>query len=91
MSQPGEKWVVALYDFDGKTEGELSFQLGDSILISWHVDAEWSCGRINSREGMFPRAFVESSSGMKLSQDRFDKMTYLNSLLSQVVIIGCSY
>ncbi|KAI4832956.1 hypothetical protein KUCAC02_015890 [Chaenocephalus aceratus] len=70
VSQPGEEWVVALYDFDGKTEGELSFQLGDSILISWHVDAEWSCGRINSREGMFPRAFVESSSGPQSSNNQ---------------------
>ncbi|XP_033986417.1 SH3 domain-containing protein 19 isoform X4 [Trematomus bernacchii] len=70
VSQPGEEWVVALYDFDGKTEGELSFQLGDSILISWHVDAEWSCGRINGREGMFPRAFVESSSGPQSSNNQ---------------------
>ncbi|XP_033941931.1 SH3 domain-containing protein 19 isoform X2 [Pseudochaenichthys georgianus] len=70
VSQPGEEWVVALYDFDGKTEGELSFQLGDSILISWHVDAEWSYGRINSREGMFPRAFVESSSGPQSSNNQ---------------------
>ncbi|KAJ4944890.1 hypothetical protein JOQ06_013429 [Pogonophryne albipinna] len=70
VSQPGEEWVVALYDFDGKTEGELSFQLGDSILISWHVDAEWSCGRIDGREGMFPRAFVESSSGPQSSNNQ---------------------
>ncbi|XP_010773844.1 SH3 domain-containing protein 19 isoform X2 [Notothenia coriiceps] len=70
VSQPGEEWVVALYDFDGKTEGELSFQLGDSILISWHVDAEWSCGRVNGREGMFPRAFAESSSGPQSSNNQ---------------------
>ncbi|KAI9525525.1 hypothetical protein NQZ68_006074 [Dissostichus eleginoides] len=70
VSQAGVEWVVALYDFDGKTEGELSFQLGDSILISWHVDAEWSCGRLNGREGMFPRAFVESSSGPQSSNNQ---------------------
>ncbi|XP_063739779.1 SH3 domain-containing protein 19 isoform X2 [Eleginops maclovinus] len=67
VSQPGGECVVALYDFDGNTEEELSFQQGDSILISRHIDAEWSCGRLNDREGMFPRAFVESSSGPQSS------------------------
>ncbi|XP_029290419.1 SH3 domain-containing protein 19 isoform X2 [Cottoperca gobio] len=69
-SQPGVEWVVALYDFRGNSNDELSFQQGDCILISRHVDAEWSCGRLNGREGMFPRAFVESSSGQQSSNNK---------------------
>ncbi|KAM3622995.1 uncharacterized protein V6R79_005775 [Siganus canaliculatus] len=57
------EWVVALYDFAGSAEDDLSFQEGDRILISRHIDAEWSCGRLNGREGIFPRAFVQSSTG----------------------------
>ncbi|XP_034544266.1 SH3 domain-containing protein 19 [Notolabrus celidotus] len=57
------EWVVALYDFAGNSEDDLSFQTGNRILITQHVDAEWSCGRLNGREGIFPRAFVESSTG----------------------------
>ncbi|XP_049900669.1 SH3 domain-containing protein 19 isoform X3 [Epinephelus moara] len=61
VSQSGVEWAVALYDYTGNSEDDLSFQQGDRILISQHIDAEWSRGRLNGREGMFPRAFVESS------------------------------
>nr|XP_029132058.1 SH3 domain-containing protein 19 [Labrus bergylta] len=62
-SQSSGEWVVALYDFVGNSEGDLSIQQGDRILITQHVDAEWSCGRLNGREGIFPRAFIESGTG----------------------------
>ncbi|XP_035516466.1 SH3 domain-containing protein 19 isoform X2 [Morone saxatilis] len=64
------EWVVALYDFAGNSDGDLSFQKGDSILITQHIDSEWSCGRLNGREGMFPRAFVESSAGQQSSNNQ---------------------
>ncbi|XP_062243564.1 SH3 domain-containing protein 19 isoform X1 [Platichthys flesus] len=60
-SQSSVDWVVALYDYGGSSEEELSFQQGDCILLTQHINAEWSCGRLSGREGMFPRAFVESS------------------------------
>ncbi|XP_030004832.1 SH3 domain-containing protein 19 isoform X1 [Sphaeramia orbicularis] len=68
--QSGLEWVVALYDFSGYSEGDLSFEQGDCILVTEHVNAEWSYGRLNGREGMFPRAFVESrtaSAGLQSS------------------------
>ncbi|GAA6228091.1 SH3 domain-containing protein 19 [Lates japonicus] len=61
VSQSSVQWVVALYDYAGKSENDLSFQQGDCILITQHINAEWSCGRLNGREGMFPTAFVEST------------------------------
>ncbi|XP_041642207.1 SH3 domain-containing protein 19 isoform X2 [Cheilinus undulatus] len=69
-SQSSVEWVVALYDFAGNSEGDLSFQQGDQILITQHVDAEWSCGRLNGREGMFPRTFVQSSTGQQSSNNQ---------------------
>ncbi|XP_047199951.1 SH3 domain-containing protein 19 isoform X1 [Hippoglossus stenolepis] len=60
-SQSSVDWVVALYDYSGRSEEDLSFQQGDCILLTKHINAEWSCGRLSGREGMFPRAFVESS------------------------------
>ncbi|XP_070683880.1 SH3 domain-containing protein 19 [Pempheris klunzingeri] len=69
-SQSSVEWVVALYDFAGSTDSDLSFQQGDCILITRHFDAEWSCGRLNGREGMFPRAFVESSTGQQASNNQ---------------------
>ncbi|XP_035493705.2 SH3 domain-containing protein 19 isoform X3 [Scophthalmus maximus] len=61
VPQPSVEWAVALYDYAGKSKDDLSFREGDRILITQHVDADWSCGRLDGREGMFPRAFVESS------------------------------
>ncbi|KAM7419467.1 hypothetical protein PAMA_016536 [Pampus argenteus] len=66
-AQATVEWVVALYDFAGKSDGDLSFQQGDSILITQHLNDEWSSGRLDGREGMFPRAFVQSSSGQQSS------------------------
>uniref|UniRef100_A0A8D3DZV9 SH3 domain-containing protein n=1 Tax=Scophthalmus maximus TaxID=52904 RepID=A0A8D3DZV9_SCOMX len=60
VPQPSVEWAVALYDYAGKSKDDLSFREGDRILITQHVDADWSCGRLDGREGMFPRAFVES-------------------------------
>ncbi|TNM85806.1 hypothetical protein fugu_008077 [Takifugu bimaculatus] len=63
------EWVVALYDFAGNSEGDLSFQQGDRIQISRHMDGGWSCGRLDGREGIFPTAFVESA-GPQPPEDR---------------------
>ncbi|XP_055013963.1 SH3 domain-containing protein 19 isoform X3 [Boleophthalmus pectinirostris] len=57
----GSEWVVALYDFSGNTEGDLSFQAGDRIFVTHHLDEEWSNGRLNGKEGIFPWAFVSNS------------------------------
>lgn len=59
--QSNVEWVVALYDYTGQSEDDLSFQQGDSILVIQHLDDGWSSGRLNGREGLFPRAFVETS------------------------------
>ncbi|XP_068607322.1 SH3 domain-containing protein 19, partial [Brachionichthys hirsutus] len=64
------EWVEALYDFAGNADGDLSFRRGDLILISKHIDAEWSSGRLDGVEGIFPTAFVKSSSGQPSSSSQ---------------------
>uniref|UniRef100_A0A3Q3IJ58 SH3 domain-containing protein n=1 Tax=Monopterus albus TaxID=43700 RepID=A0A3Q3IJ58_MONAL len=59
-SQFSVDWVVALHDYDGNSGEDLSFRQGDRILVTQYIDAEWSYGRLNGKEGMFPRAFVEN-------------------------------
>ncbi|XP_073670515.1 SH3 domain-containing protein 19 isoform X3 [Paramisgurnus dabryanus] len=55
----GVEWAVALYDFTAETEDDLPFQQGDRILVTAHIDDEWWSGKLNGREGVFPKAFVE--------------------------------
>uniref|UniRef100_A0A3Q2QF63 SH3 domain containing 19 n=1 Tax=Fundulus heteroclitus TaxID=8078 RepID=A0A3Q2QF63_FUNHE len=54
----GVEWVVAVHDYVAKTQDELSFQKDDCILITEHLNEEWSFGRLHGREGVFPRAAV---------------------------------
>lgn len=80
VSQSGGEWVVAQYDFAGNSEGDLSFQQGDYILITRHIDSDWSSGRLSGREGIFPRAFVQSCPGIisKKQSWRCNIITELN-------------
>jgi len=49
----------ALNEFQGESVDELSFSVGETIVTTGKVNDEWLLGRIGSREGMFPAAFVE--------------------------------
>lgn len=60
------EWAVALYDYAAKSDDELSFQQGDRILVTKHLNEEWSSGRLSGREGMFPRNFIEINTGIKI-------------------------
>ncbi|KAM9769593.1 SH3 domain-containing protein 19 isoform 2-T2 [Menidia menidia] len=64
------EWVVALYDYTAKAADDLSFQEGDCILITKHISEEWSCGMHSGREGMFPMAFVKSTTGPQPSKNK---------------------
>lgn len=68
LQAEGVEWAKALYDFSAETEDDLAFQQGDRILVTAHIDDEWWSGRLNGREGVFPKAFVEVATGeiMKL-------------------------
>ncbi|XP_051939588.1 SH3 domain-containing protein 19 isoform X1 [Hippocampus zosterae] len=69
-AQSSVEWALAQHDFDANAEDELSFKRGDCILVTRHVDAEWSCGRLNGKEGIFPKVFVESRMGPKLPTNK---------------------
>ncbi|XP_062372575.1 SH3 domain-containing protein 19 isoform X2 [Sardina pilchardus] len=61
-SKPDQaEWAEALYDFTAETDDDLPFQQGDRILVTAHLDEEWCSGRVNGREGVFPKAFVQFS------------------------------
>ncbi|KAJ8383200.1 hypothetical protein SKAU_G00039780 [Synaphobranchus kaupii] len=60
QSEPAEEeWVLALFDFNGQTEEDLSFKQGARILITKHVDSDWCCGKLDGKQGLFPKAFVQ--------------------------------
>lgn len=87
--QAGVEWVVALYDFAGNSEGDLSFQQGDRILISQHIDSGWSCGHLDGREGIFPTAFVESTGMTEILQILAIKTLFCRLIFTLWTISEC--
>ncbi|KAL6118324.1 uncharacterized protein ACO6RY_03143 [Pungitius sinensis] len=50
---------VALFDYEGEEDDELTFSQGDVIGLLQLVGAEWGRGQIHGRVGVFPLNFVE--------------------------------
>lgn len=51
--------AIAIFDFDGEAEDELTIRTGDEIRLLERVNDEWLKGKIESNEGIFPENCVE--------------------------------
>ncbi|KAK6494119.1 SH3 domain-containing protein 19 [Huso huso] len=49
----------ALFDFVSESEEELSFRTGDVITALESIDAEWFCGELHGKCGLFPKNYVQ--------------------------------
>ncbi|KAK4188992.1 hypothetical protein QBC35DRAFT_450747 [Podospora australis] len=56
-----EEFVVALYDFTGQGQGDLSFKEGDRIKIveKTQTDQDWWKGELNGVQGSFPANYCK--------------------------------
>ena len=60
LSDIPDQWVVALHDFPGQTAEDLWFQQGALIRVTQRVDADWTRGTLDGREGLFPTTFTHT-------------------------------
>lgn len=51
----------ALYDYAGTQDDELSFKVGEIIVLSGKDDEVWWKGTLDGREGVFPATYVEQA------------------------------
>ena len=51
--------VVAIYDYEAQGEEELNLKDGDIITVVMKEDSTWWRGKLDGKEGMFPRQYVE--------------------------------
>ena len=51
----------ALFSFHSETEGDLSFQEGDTVLVYWGQDNGWWFGSAGGQQGWFPESYVQVS------------------------------
>ncbi|KAF2678217.1 hypothetical protein K458DRAFT_423399 [Lentithecium fluviatile CBS 122367] len=55
------EYVIAMYDFDAHSEGDLSFREGDRIRVMKKTNSsqDWWEGEINGQRGSFPANYVK--------------------------------
>lgn len=50
---------MALFDYEGEEDDELTFSQGDTIALQELVSQEWGRGQIYGRVGIFPLNFIK--------------------------------
>lgn len=50
--------ATALYDYEGRTEKELTFKKGDGLIIFKQMSDDWWEGCHNGKEGYIPNQYV---------------------------------
>lgn len=50
--------ATALYDFKGRTDRELSFKKGDTLVLYTKASTEWWEGAFAGNEGLIPSNYV---------------------------------
>ena len=58
---------MALHDFQGQSEGELSFSSGQIVILLERINAEWLKGKSNNSVGIFPANFVQIEHDLPLT------------------------
>ncbi|KAH9916575.1 BAR-domain-containing protein [Epithele typhae] len=66
----GQKRVIALHDFAAGSTDELSFKVGDQIVVVSEVLDGWWMGELGGKRGLFPTTYTEiiNSSTTSLSK-----------------------
>jgi len=59
LIKPAPEKVRALYDFNGSSEHELHFKVGDIVVVLDKTDKSWWRGNLNGLVGYFPNNYVE--------------------------------
>lgn len=57
----------ALYNYDAKEPGDLSFKKGEIITVCRQIDQNWYYGELNGQDGYFPSSYVQVVSNFSSS------------------------
>ncbi|GFR63562.1 dynamin-binding protein [Elysia marginata] len=52
-------YAQVLYSFEAQGRSELSIQEGQIVTLIRHVDADWTEGEVDGKQGLFPTSFVD--------------------------------
>lgn len=67
----GEPYGIAMYDFNGETDEDLSFRTNDKIYLLKRLNEEWLLGKDRRGcEGMFPANYIDVKVPLREAQAR---------------------
>ncbi|XP_065141845.1 rho GTPase-activating protein 4a [Paramisgurnus dabryanus] len=49
---------VAMYDYTGRSQSELSFKQGDRLILHSQASSEWWRGEVNGTKGLIPNKYI---------------------------------
>lgn len=49
---------VAIYDYTGRSQSELSFKQGDRLILHSQASSEWWRGEVNGTKGLIPNKYI---------------------------------
>ena len=58
LTEPDLIEAVAQFDFQGRTERELSFKKGDVLIVYHQKSDDWWEGAFHGKEGLIPDKYV---------------------------------
>lgn len=58
LLEPDVMEAIGQYDFVGRTERELSFKKGDTLVVFKQVSADWWEGAYKGKEGLIPDKYI---------------------------------
>ena len=69
-------FVKATYDWTARGETELTFKVGDLILVEGQYDDAWWKGKLGDAEGFFPATYVRGLENIVVFDDDDDEPDY---------------
>ncbi|XP_041347523.1 SLIT-ROBO Rho GTPase-activating protein 1-like isoform X3 [Gigantopelta aegis] len=91
MFEPDLIEATALYDFEGRTDRELSFKKGEQLIIYQRASDDWWEGCCHGREGLIPDKYVFIKAGLldeqKSHSSEEDKMSSTHSLPTKPPVV----
>nr|2F2X_A Chain A, Spectrin alpha chain, brain [Gallus gallus] len=59
MDETGKELVLALYDYQEKSPGEVTMKKGDILTLLNSTNKDWWKVEVNDRQGFVPAAYVK--------------------------------
>ncbi|XP_076824157.1 SLIT-ROBO Rho GTPase-activating protein 1-like isoform X1 [Clavelina lepadiformis] len=83
--------ACAKYDYKGRSERELSFQKGDSLILYRRANADWWEGNFRGEDGLVPHAYIVVLDSGHANSDLLSRTGSESSLSSTTPVVSSAH